>query len=65
MNGVDSEILARTPVPQLPPLPLILHLSLRKLRQILCLVFIQAYKVKGFEIMDMKKCAAIPPQHTC
>ena len=23
MNGVDSEILARTPVPQLPPLPLI------------------------------------------
>ena len=32
--------------------------------QILCLVFIHSYKVqfvnKGFEIMDMKKCVAIP-----
>ena len=30
------------------------HFSLRKLRQLLVLCF------KGFEIMDMKKCAAIP-----
>ena len=39
------------------------HFSLRKLRQILCLVFIHSYKVqfvnRGFEIMVMKKCAAI------
>ena len=34
--------------------------SLWKLRQ-LCLVFIRSYPVnKDFEIMDMKKCAAIP-----
>ena len=37
---------------------------LRKLRHLLCLVFIHSYRVKfvnkRFEIMDIKKCAAIP-----
>ena len=40
------------------------HFNLRKSRQLLCLVFIQSYPVyfvnKSYEIMDMKKCAAIP-----
>ena len=40
------------------------HFSLRKSRQLLCLVFIHVYPAKfvnkGFEIMDMKKCSVIP-----